>query len=168
MAIGSTVYVLTLQIQKPKFLKAYELKKLFSCISWEPCVRLPFRFFLQFSLDMWEVWVMFDGYRINSLRFDPPNLKNWVLETLWVEKAVFVHIWRTVCPITIPFLPTIFFRYTRGVSHVSWLSDQRFAFWPSKSIKLNSWKPMSLKSCFRAYLENRVSDYYSVSSKSFL
>ena len=143
VAIGTTVCVFTLQIHKTQFLKAYELKKLFSCISGEPCVRLPFCFFLKFSLDMWEVWVMFHGYRINSLHFDPPNLKNWVLESLWVKKAIFMHNWKTVCPIIILSLPTVFFRYVGGVSHVWWLSDQKNAFWPSKYKQLSSWKPMS-------------------------
>ena len=34
MAIGSTVCILTPQIKTTKFLKDFELKKLFSCISW--------------------------------------------------------------------------------------------------------------------------------------
>ena len=113
-----------------------------------------------------ELYFMAIGSTV--FRFDPPNPKNWVLESLWVEKAVFVNIGRTVCPITIPFIPKVFFRCVGGVSHVSCVSDQQFEFWPSKSKKLSSWKPMSWKSCFRAYLENCVFDSHSISSYNFL
>ena len=70
----------------------YKLKKLFSCIFGEPGVRFPFRFFLQLSLDVWEDWVMFHGYRIYSLHFDPPNPQNLVFESLYVENFGFSHI----------------------------------------------------------------------------
>ena len=93
-------------------------------------VRFPFRFFLRLSLDIWVVWVKFHWYRIYGLRFDPLNPKSLVFESLWVEKAIFLHIWITESLILIPFLPTTFFRYVGGVSQVSWLSDLRFAFWP--------------------------------------
>ena len=71
---------------------------------------------------------MFQGYRNNGLRFDPRNRKNSVFESLLVEKAVFMHILRTGSPIPIPFIRTALFRFVGGVSHVSWLSEQRFAF----------------------------------------
>ena len=153
--------------QKLSFLKAFELKKLFSCISWEPGVRFPFRFFPQFLFDVWEVWVMFQVYRNNGLRFDLRNRKNSVFESLLVDKVIYMHIIRTGCPIPILFLPIVFGWCMGGMSHVSRLSEQRFAFWPPKPKKLNFWKTLSWKSCFHAYLENWVSDSHSVSSYSF-
>ena len=75
--------------QKLSFWKFYELKKLFSCISRLPGVRFPFCFFPQLSFDMWKVCVIFNGYRIYGLRFDPPNPKNLVFESLWFEKNYF-------------------------------------------------------------------------------
>ena len=143
ITIGSAVCVLTPQMKKTQFLKAFELKKLFSYISGELGVRFPFCFIIQLSLDVWEVWVMFHSYRIYGLHFDPPNPKNSVLESLWVEKAIFMHIWRTESPIPILFLHKTFFRCVGGVIHVSWLLDLRFLFWPPKLQKLNFWKPIS-------------------------
>ena len=58
---------------------------------------------------MLEVWVKFQGYRIYGLRFDPPNQKNLIFESLWVNKTVFMHIWIAGSPIPIPFLPIAFY-----------------------------------------------------------
>ena len=68
---------------------------------------------------------------LSDLRFAfwPPNRKNLVFESLWVEKAIFMHICITRSTIPIPFLPITLFRYVGGVSQVSWLSELRFAFW---------------------------------------
>ena len=167
-AIGTTVCVLTPETAKTQFLKAFELKKLFSCISWEPGVRFPFRFFLQFLFDVLEVCATFHGYRNTGLRFDPRNRKNSVSESLWIEKAVFMHILRTGSPIPIPFLLTVFVWCMGGVTHVSRLSEYRFAFWPSKPQKLNFWKPLSWKSCFHAYLDNWESASNSIFSNDFI
>ena len=52
---------------------------------------------------------MFHGYRINGLRFDHPNPKNLVCESLLVEKVVFMHSWITGSPIPFLFLPTTLF-----------------------------------------------------------
>ena len=100
--------------------------------------------------------------------FWPPNPKNLAFEIIWVKKVIFMHIWITRSPIPIPLLPKTLFRYVGGVGQVSWLSDLRFAFWPPKPQKLSFWKPISWKSCFCAYLDNRESDYDSVSSYNFL
>ena len=61
---------------------------------------------------------MFHYYRIYVLRFDPPNRKNIVLKAYELKKAIFIHIWITVSPIPILFLPKTFFRCVGGVSHV--------------------------------------------------
>ena len=111
---------------------------------------------------------MFNGYRIFGLRFDPPNPKHLLFESLWVKKAIFIHIWITRRPIPIPFLLITLFRYVGGVTEVSLRSDLRFAFWPPKSKKLSFWMPFTWKSCFLAYLDNRESDSHSVSSYNFL
>ena len=135
---------------------------------WVTRIPLPFRFFWQLSLDLWELWVNFQGYRINGLRFDPPNHKNIVFESLWVEKAIFMHSWIIGSPIPIPLLPKTFFRCLGGGSHVSWQSDLRFAFWPPKPQKLCFWNTMSWESYFHSYLDNQEFDSDSVASHNFL
>ena len=132
-------------------------------------VCFPFPFFLTLSLAVWDVCDMFHGFRINGLRFDPPNKKkNSIFKSLLVEKAVFMHIFITRSPISIPFVPTTFVRCVGCVRLVSWLSDLRFAFWPPKPQKLSFWKPISWKSCFHAYLDDRESNSNFVSSYNFL
>ena len=116
-----------------------------------------------FSSDFWEVWVKCHGYRINGLRFDSQNHKNIVFQSLWIKMAIFMHSCITGIPILILILRTSLFRFLGGVIQISWQSDLRFAFWTPKSKKLSCWKPVSLKSYFHAYLDNRESDYLSVS-----
>ena len=78
---GYRIYGLRLT-PKTEFLKAYDLKKLFSCISRLPGVRFQFCFCLQLSVDVWELCVVFHGYRIYGLHFYSPNPKNLVFESL--------------------------------------------------------------------------------------
>ena len=77
---------------------------------------------------IWEVRVKFRSYQIDDSCFDSPNPKNLVFESLQGEKVIFLCILIIGSPILIPFIPTTFFRCVGGVSHLSRLSDQRFAF----------------------------------------
>ena len=47
---------------------------------------IPTRFFLQLSLEVWEMFVMFHDYRIYGLRFDSANTKNLVIESYELKK----------------------------------------------------------------------------------
>ena len=71
---------------KTQFFNAYKLEKLYSYISWLPRVWFPFCFFLELSLDVWEVWVKFLVYRIYGLHFDPPNPKTQFLKVDELKK----------------------------------------------------------------------------------
>ena len=62
---------------------------------------------------------MFHAYQIYGWRFDPPNPKNIVFESLRVEKAIFMHTLITGSPILIPLLRTTLFRCVVGMSQVS-------------------------------------------------
>ena len=87
---------------------------------------------------------------LSDLRFAflAPKLQKLVFESLWVEKAILMHILITGSLFSILFLPIAFFRYVGGVSEVSLRSDLRFAFWPPRSKKLCFLKAFYLKNIF--------------------
>ena len=97
-----------------------------------------------------------------------PQTPKLVFESVWVKKAIFIHIQITGSLISILFLPKTFFRCMGGVRYVSWLSDLRFPFWPSKPQKLTFWKLMSWKSCFHSKIDNRESDFHSITTYNIL
>ena len=75
--------------QKLSFAKPTWWKNCFSCVSWKPVLQFQFRFFLKLSVDVWKVHLMFLGYQIYGLHFDPQKPKNWVLQSLRGDKVVF-------------------------------------------------------------------------------
>ena len=85
---------------------------------------------------------------IFGLRFDPPNNKNGVFQSMRGEKVVFLRILITGSPIPILFLTETFNICMGGECQVSWLSDQRFAFWPPQKQKTEFCKAYEVKSCF--------------------
>ena len=135
-AIKSTVYVLSPQIPKNSNFQSLWVKKVIFMHIWITGSPNSILFLPTSFLDVWEVWVMFHGYWIYGSRFDHPNRKNLVFQSLWVEKSIFIYIWIIGSPIPIPFLPTTLFVCMGGVSHVLRLLDQQFAFWLVKAFEL--------------------------------
>ena len=134
--------------QKLSFSKHKNWKSYFSCVSLLHVIRIQLSFLQKLSIDVWEVDIMFICYQINGVRFVPPKPKNWVFQSLRVEKVIFICILITGSPITIPFLPKSFNSCMGGVCNASCLSDQQFTFWPPETQKLSFAKHKRWKSCF--------------------
>ena len=81
---GYRIYGLCFDPPNPKnsIFKTFELKNVIVMHIWKIGSPIPIPTQPTTSLDVWEVWVMFHGYRIYGLRFDPPNPKNLIFESL--------------------------------------------------------------------------------------
>ena len=78
--------------QKNSVFESLLVKKAIFMHIWITGSPIPILFLPTNFLDVWVVWVKFHGYRIYGLHFDPAIRKNLVFESLWVEKAIFMHI----------------------------------------------------------------------------